>query len=479
MQFTPLSNAGVPNITAELAAANLYPLIRTFTVGEGTSSATPLMELKTILQNWSIASNTSIGGPGWSYTSAVCWFTYRNVFNELGGSVPQGIIGNNWGGTPIQHWSSPDALQICNGGTDSTLWNAMVLPYVTGPMVVRTAIWYQVSSLSYTSLAFPFSVTNLSLLSPILSFTNTILLSPFCSFAPTNFFSPILTPSLLSIPFLLSHSFVTPFLLFFYLHYQGESNVGQASYYDCQFTAMISDWRAKIPSLSTFGFIQIAAYTGYGNAPGGDLRQAQLSPLKNLPRIAFASAIDLVYPYSAPGDIHPIAKQLISKRLSDSLLSVEYSITNTGPSVSPFYSGATAKTNGVSISVSVTLTGCVDGCSATQPYFVPPGVTDAQAAGFQIQTNDAAKTWWNVTANMSSDGNSIILSVTAPTTGLAAIASAYGRATWPVVTHYNSIGLPVIPWCFTIEGIPCYTANNAEDSGPSAPRFEETPRTRK
>lgn len=399
MQFTPLSNAGVPNITDELAAANLYPLIRTFTVGEGTSSTTPLMELKTILQNWSVASNTSIGGPGWSYTSAVCWFTYRNVFNELGGKVPQGIIGNNWGGTPIQHWSSPDALKVCNGGVDSTLWNAMIVPYVTGPMTVRTAIWYQ-----------------------------------------------------------------------------GESNVGQALYYDCQFTAMISDWRAKLPSLSTFGFVQIAAYTGYGNAPGGDLRQAQLSPLTNLPRIAFATAIDLVYPYSAPGDIHPIAKQLISKRLSDSLLATEYSIVNTGPSISPFYSGATTKTNGVSISVSVTLTGCVDGCSATTPYFVPPGVTDAQAAGFQIQTNDAAKTWWNATATMSSDGNSIILSVTAPTTGLAAIASAYGRATWPVVTHYNSIGLPVIPWCFTIEGISCYSANNTEYSGPNAPRFQEPPR---
>jgi sialate O-acetylesterase len=357
------------------------------------------MELKTILQNWSVASNTSIGGPGWSYTSAVCWFTYRNVFNELGGKVPQGIIGNNWGGTPIQHWSSPDALKVCNGGVDSTLWNAMIVPYVTGPMTVRTAIWYQ-----------------------------------------------------------------------------GESNVGQASYYDCQFTAMISDWRAKLPSLSTFGFVQIAAYTGYGNAPGGDLRQAQLSPLTNLPRIAFATAIDLVYPYSAPGDIHPIAKQLISKRLSDSLLATEYSIVNTGPSISPFYSGATTKTNGVSISVSVTITGCVDGCSATTPYFVPPGVTDAQVAGFQIQTNDAAKTWWNATATMSSDGNSIILSVTAPTTGLAAIASAYGRATWPVVTHYNSIGLPVIPWCFTIEGISCYSANNTEYSGPNAPRFQEPPR---
>jgi sialate O-acetylesterase len=143
MQFTLTSNAGVPNATAEIALANSYPHIRVFTVGDGTSSTTPLTELKTIAQNWSVASNASIGGPGWAYMSAVCWFTYRDLYDALGGSVPQGLISTNWGGTPIQHWSSPDALKTCNGGTDSTLWNAMVVPYVSGPMAVRTAIWYQ------------------------------------------------------------------------------------------------------------------------------------------------------------------------------------------------------------------------------------------------------------------------------------------------------------------------------------------------
>ena len=69
MQFTLLSNAGVPNATAEIANANNYPNIRVFTVGDGTSSTVPLKELNTTSQVWSVASNTSIGGPGWDYMS--------------------------------------------------------------------------------------------------------------------------------------------------------------------------------------------------------------------------------------------------------------------------------------------------------------------------------------------------------------------------------------------------------------------------
>ncbi len=98
MQFTLLSNAGVPNATAEIADANNYPLIRVFTVGQGNQSNTPFTELASIEQIWSVAANTSIGGPGWNWFSAACWFTYRDVFNSLGGTVPQGLISNNWGG---------------------------------------------------------------------------------------------------------------------------------------------------------------------------------------------------------------------------------------------------------------------------------------------------------------------------------------------------------------------------------------------
>jgi sialate O-acetylesterase len=191
MQFTV--HSGI-NSTEEIKLAALYPLIRLFTVGQNSQSGVPLPELNTTEQPWSVASSASVGSGDWSEFSAVCWFTYRDVFNALAHSgeiVPQGLVSSNWGGTPIEHWSSPDALAECSSWknvTDSVLWNAMIHPYTVGPMSFKTAIWYQ-----------------------------------------------------------------------------GESNVGEAAYYSCIFPAMIADWRSKLPGLNTFGFVQIAGWTGYSN----------------------------------------------------------------------------------------------------------------------------------------------------------------------------------------------------------------------
>ena len=152
---------------------------------------------------------------------------------------------------------------------------------------------------------------------------------------------------------------------------------------------MIADWRAKLPGLSTFGFVQIAAYTGYGGFSGADLRQSELAPVSALPKIAFATPHDCVYPWSAPGDIHPTNKQCPSQRLANQILSMEYGKDT--PSQTPLYAGATTSTDGTLISVTVSLTGCVGGCAITAPWFVPPGVNETtQAAGFMIQTNDPA-----------------------------------------------------------------------------------------
>ena len=248
---------------------------------------------------------------------------------------------------------------------------------------------------------------------------------------------------------------VGPFTLRTAVWYQGESNVGQATYYDCAMTELVSSWRSYLPSLSTFGFIQIAACnTCYQNVPAADLRQAQLSPLRNLPKIAFATAIDLVYPFSGVGDIHPTNKQAISARLAASVLSIEYGLNTNAQS--PFYAGAKASADGTTVTVTVSLVGCAGGCTNSVPFFLPPNVTAAQSAGFQIQTNDAAKTWLNASAVPTADGTGLILTALAP--GLEVLASAYGRATWPVVTAYNALGLPVVPWCFALNGTACFAA---------------------
>jgi sialate O-acetylesterase len=65
--------------------------------------------------------------------SAMCWFFGRDVYAKLSPKVLVGLIEINVGGTPDQHWSSPDALRQCKGHgnawdwpdnfTDSVLWN--------------------------------------------------------------------------------------------------------------------------------------------------------------------------------------------------------------------------------------------------------------------------------------------------------------------------------------------------------------------
>ena len=48
---------------------------------------------------------------GTGYFSAVCWLFARKLYDKY--KIPLGLIDSAWGGTPIQAWSSPDALKKC------------------------------------------------------------------------------------------------------------------------------------------------------------------------------------------------------------------------------------------------------------------------------------------------------------------------------------------------------------------------------
>jgi sialate O-acetylesterase len=100
------------NATEEIANAGNYPKIRVFTAGRGLSD-TPVEELHLILLNWSLASPHSIGGPDWYYMSAVCWLYGRMIHETLGGR-PIGLMATSWGGTAIELWMPPKALQDCD-----------------------------------------------------------------------------------------------------------------------------------------------------------------------------------------------------------------------------------------------------------------------------------------------------------------------------------------------------------------------------
>jgi sialate O-acetylesterase len=100
------------NGTEEIANAGSYPKIRLLTVAR-IASAIPVDELLGTYLNWSVASPKSVGGPSFTYMSAVCWLYGRMIHQALGGR-PIGLIGNSWGGTEIELWMSPKALQNCN-----------------------------------------------------------------------------------------------------------------------------------------------------------------------------------------------------------------------------------------------------------------------------------------------------------------------------------------------------------------------------
>jgi len=273
MQFTVHSCF---NATEEIEAANMYPNIRLFTVGQGTTSTTPLDEFKTISQSWSVASAATVGVGDWSEFSAACWFFGRDLYDEI--KVPLGLINDNWGGTPVQAWSSPQALSHCNSTTEisaytnkyqvggpndpSQLWNAMIVPIL--PMTILGATWYQ-----------------------------------------------------------------------------GESNSGQPNYYACAFPAMISDWRAKWggDTEKDFGFyfVQLAPWLS-GDDNGESLTRLSQMYATALPRVGVATAMDWGDPTSPFGDIHPRFKQIVGHRLYLAALGITYKqhVQYLGPEASSY-----------------------------------------------------------------------------------------------------------------------------------------------
>jgi len=102
----------IHNASIEIANAGNFPKIRIFTASL-LSSDVPLEELKGIELNWSVASPKSVGGPDWKYMSAVCWLYGRMIHQALG-ERPMGLVASSYGGTLIELWMPPKALQECN-----------------------------------------------------------------------------------------------------------------------------------------------------------------------------------------------------------------------------------------------------------------------------------------------------------------------------------------------------------------------------
>ena len=154
MQFSlPITT----NATAEIAAADNFPSIRLFTVGQYNLSHVPWQDLEAIEQPWTVASSRTVAGAnasmpaspmgkGWNYFSSVCWLYGKRLSEQLqkqhGSVVPIGLISANYENTKIEWWADINSFAECGlRDRQSFLYNSMIAPLVLGPLGLSSIIW--------------------------------------------------------------------------------------------------------------------------------------------------------------------------------------------------------------------------------------------------------------------------------------------------------------------------------------------------
>jgi sialate O-acetylesterase len=115
------------------------------------------------------------------------------------------------------------------------------------------------------------------------------------------------------------------------IFYQGEANRSRWQQYRTLFPALIADWRSSFGCGEfPFLYVQIAPYR-YENDKGeaARLREAQAMCEGNTPRTAMVCTMDI----GEPGDIHPLNKQDVGKRLAAQALVHAYGreVAHRGP----------------------------------------------------------------------------------------------------------------------------------------------------
>jgi sialate O-acetylesterase len=117
------------NATAEIAAAPAFTHVRLLLVAHDSSDTKePDLRINPSTP-WSPPTATNI----LDY-SATCWFVARDLFNELGGTVPVGVVQSASGGTAVRNWAPIEALAKCPQPYNSPA------QYGTAPYVVAWLI---------------------------------------------------------------------------------------------------------------------------------------------------------------------------------------------------------------------------------------------------------------------------------------------------------------------------------------------------
>lgn len=244
----------------EIAAAQ-DDRLRLFTAAR-TDARTPQWD---VMGTWAATQPETVAD-----FSAVAYYFGRRLRAELG--VPVGLISSNWGGTPVEAWTSASALDAVPA------FRALLDAFDVGPDSLKDAV------------SRPQDV-------------------------PSALYNGMIAP-------------LVPYALRGVIWYQGESNahtLAQAAQYRTLFPMLIQDWRARWdqPTMP-FLFVQLANFMEppqrpVQTAPWPLLREAQTHAL-TLSHTGMAVTIDI----GAADDIHPRNKQDVGGRLARAALHGTY-----------------------------------------------------------------------------------------------------------------------------------------------------------
>ncbi len=205
--------------------------------------------------------------------------------------------------------------------------------------------------------------------------------------------------------------------------YQGESNADRGYEYRTLFPALIVDWRNKWQKKDLpFFFVELANFQPKIDVPGdsdwAELREAQRMALK-LVNTGLASAVDI----GEAMDIHPRNKQEVGRRLALNALATVYGF-DVVP-MGPIYTDALQEVDKIRVFFEHKADGLV--------------AKDGELTGFEIAGDDKNFVW----AEAYIENNTVV--VKSPIVARP-VAVRYGWAINPIISLYNSVGLPASPF---------------------------------